>query len=178
MFPDKEQVMRWSKQELELLKNTFSHNEELLFRIRNVFFGFDDGDKELFKQVTPDLKLAIKKMFLPDLVSDVPIGQQTDLYATLSNILEYHPDVGVLKIEALDLAKEYLEKRFAVLCGEKVEGGSLVDLRSKEVTKMAAYMFLVNSYIDNRIRDLKVLANFKEKTPEEIKKQQAMDSNK
>ena len=63
-MPDKDQVFIYNDAELEVIKNTFAENDELLYAIRNVFFQFPltDGQKVLIKNgVTPEVLNVLKK---------------------------------------------------------------------------------------------------------------------
>lgn len=182
---DEGQTMRFSKGEMELIRNTFSgKGEEILYQIRDVLLQFSDKVPMVSKE-TLDI---LEKILVPDLEVDVPLGQQADLYLSLTNIKEIHPEVAILHIKAKDLVVEYLKQRFEVLNGQKlhyVEEIKLTDLKSKEnktdterFVSMMAYTFLVNAFIDGSLLHLKTMANKKEETPEELEKKAQVNSSK
>lgn len=181
------QIGRFSKGELDLIKNTFQEDDKLLFAIRKVFLQFEKNvnDRSLIKEMTPELFAVIKKSFLPELDPTAPIFQLTDPYLALSHIAQMNPAMATLHIEAKDLQIEYLEQRYEVLQGNKPVGQEVIlqDLKKKgkpeerRFVEMIAYFNLVN-YIDSRINDLTMLANPQKMTEEEIKKQQELDSLK
>lgn len=174
---DKGQLTRFSKEEMEVIKNTFK-DEENLYKLRNVLFGFS-SEPVNFTEAT---LAVIRKVFLPQLSADVPFGQQADILFSV-NLKEITlPEIAVLHIESRELVVKYLAHRLAVLEGEKDEGLTLNDLRSgadgDRYVSMLAYSFLTNSYIDSNIMQLRTLANQRELTEEEKKAKQKMDSSK
>ena len=168
---DKGQKMRYSKDELSLLRNTFKDDDVLLFKIRNVMYGFSDEAPEMH----PDLEPLIEKTFLPELTPDVPLGQQADLYFALSKIKEIPPEVAEVHLEAQDLAIRYVRGRLDILLKKpmSVDLFSLEALRKpgeKRVERMLAYLFLTNNFIDSSVSSLKILANTDTDTLEGKKK--------
>jgi hypothetical protein len=169
---DKGQIMRFSKAELALIRQSFKE-ESVLLELRNIFFGFSNQSISY----TPTQLELIEKMFIPDLSPEVPIGQQTDILYSLQNLKEIPPEVAEIHLTAQFKAEEYLKKRFSVLRGFK-DDSKVVDFRSGKIEDVLAYKFLVNSYIDNRVNDLKVLANTTEETLEEARKKALSNSSK
>lgn len=177
---DKGQVGYYSKGELELIRNTFKDNDELLYELRNVMFGFSNQTK----QYTPEVLAVIKKTLLPELTPNVPLGKQDDLYQNLKVLKDIIPEQGINLIKAQDIVIEYLNNRFSVLKGVS-SVRKLSDLKEAEskdderrYLEMVAYNFLVDNYIDQRIYNLQALANYKEETEEEKKARLAKDSTK
>src|SRR3990167_2687343 len=171
------QQNRFSKQEIDLLRNTFEKDESLLYEIRDVFFGFKET---LSIQLSGEVLRVIEKVILPDLSEDVPLGHQSDLYAlSLRSIGELLPEMALNQIKANDIGIDYLERRFDVLTGVEDTGLTLQQLRTNtddRLINMLAYKILVDSYIDTAVTKLKLLANYKEETAEEKEKRMAMSS--
>jgi len=185
-----EKTTRWSKGEMELMRNTFGgeKGDGILLEIRDVLFQFSDEVPELNK----DVLAVVRKMLLPDIDKDLPLGFQADVTNTLAGsqetagIKDLHPEVAMIHIKANDLIKKYLKQRLDVLEGGKVDYPiSLRDLKSEinktdeeRIISMLAYLFLESSYLDGGLIALKNHANFKEETEEEKEKRLAKDSSK
>jgi len=179
---DANQITRFSKGEMELIRNTFGGDgEQILYQIRNVFMQFESEPPKLHK----DVLAVLKKMILPELDIDVPLGQQADNYISLSNINQIPPDVAFLHIKAKDIVVNYLKQQFAELESGKLGTIILEDLKKPEgktdeerFTSMMAFTFLVNAYIDSCLLNLKTLANQTEKTEEQLKEEAKANSTK
>lgn len=184
------QTNRWSKGEMELMKKTFSGDkgEELLVEIRDVLMQFSDEVPELNK----DVVALIRKMILPNLDKDLPIGFQADVYNVLAGtpdragIKDLHPEVALVHIKAQDMVYDYLKQRLDALEGKVVHYPiSLLDLKNKinktddeRLISMIAYLFLEGSYIEPSLIAIRNHANVKEETEEEKEKRLEMDSSK
>lgn len=179
---DQNQTTRFSKGEMELIKNTFSGDgEQILYQIRNVFMQFGGEVPKLHK----DVLSVLKKMMLPELEADVPLGQQADNYISLSNINQIPPDVAYLHIKAKDIVVNYLRQQYEELVSGKLGTIILEDLKKPDgktdeerFTSMMAFTFLVNAYIDSCLLNLKTLANQVEKTEEQLKEEAKVNSTK
>lgn len=179
---DLTQKSRFSKDEMALIRSTFGGNgEEILYKIRNVFLQFDNTVPNLSKEAL----VIVKKMLLPELDIEIPLGQQADNYISLSGIKEIPPDVADIHIQAKDLAVAYLKERFAILKGEEVLNPiSLVGMKENSVgglnrvISMMAYTFLVNAYIDSCLINLRTLSCQVEKTDEQIALENKANTNK
>lgn len=162
---DKAQTSRFSKGEMELIRNTFK-NEEILYSLRNALYGFEFEEIKL----SDDVFKVIEKILLPTLSNDVPLGQQADLFFSL-NLKEFAlPENALMHIESRDIALSYLKDRVEVLKGGEDNGFKLVDLKTAKEDRyvnMLAYFFLTNAYIDSCLMQLRTLANSKELTDEE-----------
>jgi|TARA_Y100000310_G_scaffold335706_1_gene418422 hypothetical protein len=186
---DEGQTMRYSKRELRLMKATFADNPLVLQAIRKVFYQFklEDEEHKTVDNLSQEVLTLIRKGFIPELTSDVPLLQMADMYLSLATIKELNPAVASLHINAKDIEVEYLTQRFDILGGVKAnqfEEISLLGLREKgdkneeqRFTEMMAYLSL-SSYIDNILLVFKNLAGKKDETPEETLKRLQQDSNK
>ena len=180
---DLNQKRRFSNDELELIKSTFSgKGEEMLYSLRDLFLQLSDEVPTLSKEIIP----VLRKMLYPTLEKEVPLGQQADNYISLSNINQIPPEVAYIHILAKDKAVQYLDERFRVLEGETVEDELILQgfktagdkSESERVIDMMAYTFLVNAYIESCLIELRTLANAKEETVEEIAKREKLNSTK
>lgn len=102
------QQMRFSDADLSLIKNTFANNEELL--------------------------KVLRKVFLPELTADAPIGQNIDLWMTLK-IEDLEPEQALINIKARNTVIQHLEMslmQLSILAGQKEE---TVDETKKRLAK-------------------------------------------
>jgi len=185
---DLQQKIRWSKEELELIKVAFSgEGEKLLYQIRDVLFQFSNDIPSL----STDALKVIRKMVLPTLDKDLPLGLQADLRNAIGGnpqtpgIKDVHPEVAINLIRTNDLVIEYLSQRLDVLEGKEVAEPILLQEMtdkkkpdSERLVSMMAYLFLENAYIDGSLMALRDLANLKEETEEEKKVKATKNSSK
>lgn len=176
-MPDNLQTGRWSKSELEIIKSNFQ--SELLYEIRGSMF--QKGECSVGK----DVHAILRKMFLPGIDQELPLGLQANIRNLLKKIEEYPVEGAMPHIKANDLIIQYLEQQLSVLEGkQEAEVIRLEDL-SKPLDKseedryitMLAALFLP-TYIDGGLVALRDLAVAKEMTPEELKAKALKDSSK
>lgn len=171
---------RWQEHELQVIKDVFKDNEFVL-AVRDVFYGLTDE----FTPKTTDTVIGIlRKNLLPTFQSGVPLLMQQDLaLKSLEHINGFNAEQGVLRIEAYDLAEDYLERRFKVLQGEIDNGETLKDFKTKGATRedrfvrMLVYLQVTN-YIEKSLAELVTIANTKELTNEEILAKAKQNSSK
>lgn len=185
------QKMRFTDNELSLMKSVFADNEDLLFIIRKVLLQFELTSLEretLDKQLSDNMYELLRKTFLPTIDPDAPLFQLTDLVMSLTNDLKGRSqDEMYSQIIAKELEIRYLEQQFEVLKGNRLlEGINLKDLgrlsgvRSKgleEYENITARNYIL-SYIDSNIQQLKFLAGKKEESVEETVNRLQKDSTK
>lgn len=97
MSESKGQEMRITDADLSMLKNTFADNDELLKLLR--------------------------KIFLPEITADAPVGQNVDLWMTLK-LEELTPEQAMVKIIARNTVIQHLESclgQIKILAGQKTE---------------------------------------------------------
>lgn len=178
---DKNQPDKWTQADIDLIKSSFGPgSEEFVYQIRSVLFQFPIEKPPVLSE---ELIKIMRKLLLPELSADNPLGKQSDFYFSLSSIKDIPPDVAALHIEAFDLAKEYLEDRLIALAGGFCTNISLAGLKSSEKTgidrfiRMLAYQILANSYIESCLITLQTMAKPPE-TEEEKAKRLSIDSSK
>jgi hypothetical protein len=91
------QELRYSDAELAMLKTTFAENDELLKLVR--------------------------KIFLPELKFDAPIGQNIDLWMTIK-VEELSPEEALINLKARNSLIQHLEmclNTIKILSGQKTE---------------------------------------------------------
>lgn len=94
----------------------FKDDEDLVLAVRNLFMGFKLSDNEVYlitdRLASKSVKGVLKKMFLPELKPEIPIGQNMDLWMT-SDIVEATPETFELvyetKLTLIELIKQSLE---------------------------------------------------------------------
>lgn len=99
------QQMRISDQELALIKSTYAGNEELL--------------------------MLLRKIFLPELSPELPLGQNLDLWMTLK-IDDMEPEEAIINIKARNTVIAHIEQQLLslkLLAGTKDE--SVEDTKSR-----------------------------------------------
>jgi hypothetical protein len=184
---DINQKMRFSKEELELMKGLFSDNEELVFAIRKVMLQLDLnlGEQAVLNGLTDEGFAVIKKLFLPEFDGDSPITQLADLRIGL-DIKSLSPDGAWPMIKAKELEIDYIKQQLEQLRdrGEvKIKLSDLGDLSGNKPTREQVYInftawnFLV-SFVDGMINQLKILSGLKTESVEETLKRLAATSNK
>jgi len=82
------QQMRISDLELELIKNTFAGNDELL--------------------------MLLRKVFLPELQPNIPLGQNIDLWMTLK-LEDLTPEQALINIKARNTVIQHIEQQLLTL---------------------------------------------------------------
>lgn len=194
--PKTKQKMRFSDEELQLIKNTFADNDDLLKVLRKVFLQMDltTNDMELLRVMIlnkPDLLKVLRKNFLPELEQDVPIGQQIDLWLTIG-LKDMIPEIAVMHLKSIQIWKDYLEQQFEALDKEefflfnkKITLRELSGIKIKDDYKydtdiyidMLARNTIINS-VEQGLMQLLILAGKKDETVEELKNRLAKDSAK
>lgn len=185
------QVFMFNDQELALMKNVFSENEELIYAVRNVLLQFplSDVQKKLVKDwITEGVWKVLKKRIHPELDPDLPLTQLGDLYQTLNKDLQSKTveEMGPLfDAKALEIA--YLDQQFAVL--KDIDGvhdikfnlNDFASLKGKSYHEAyvhtTARNFLIG-YIDGMLVHIKTIAGQKQESVEELKKRLNRDSSK
>lgn len=184
----KGQLFIYNDKELELIKNTFSENEDLLYAIRNVLLQFplSDLDKQNLKLLNDDVVAVIKKRIFPQIDSEAPLTQLSDMYQTLNE------DLKTKSIEEMDLLFEakilevdYLTQQFSILRGLNVEEVIKLDELANLKGKNSSLRFIHTKarnfllpFVDSMLMLLKNIAGSKNETVEETKKRLDRNSNK
>lgn len=185
---DKDQKMRYSEAEKAIIKKTFKDQNDLrLYALRNLFWQLEltEEEKQLLDFDAEQLKI-IKKVMLPDIEKDVPLGQQVDFTndPLLFQINQMNPAIALIMADANDLRIRYLEQQFYKLINWSEDTIILKELRkpmsieqdSIRHINLLAYKS-IKDYIDGRIYEFKVIANPPEElTPEQRKEKEKKNS--
>jgi len=177
-------MSRWKEEEQGIIKDVFK-DEGFVIAVRDVMLGLQDK----FEHKTTDGVLKVlKKNLLPEFEASIPLKEQQDLcHQSVDFITGFNSEEAIKRIEAYDLADNYLKNRFGVICGIEPDKDDelLKDLKAKDKAKdnedrfvrMLAYL-IIGKYVDNSLDELVRMANEKELTPEEVEERQKKDSNK
>lgn len=188
---DKGQIERFSKAEKELIKKVFK-DSVVLYSLRNFFWQVELPEERKLLKFDEDTLRIIKKVMLPDIEREVPLGQQADETkdALLDQLAVMNPALAVIMIDANDLRVQYLTQRFNKIVSGKLdpEEGELVlkDLKKPMSVEqddirhinMLAYQSICR-YIDGKIYAFEHYSNPpKEETEKEKNERLEKDSTK
>lgn len=187
---DKGQTIRYSEAEKALIKKTFQ-SDLVLFALRNLFWQLDLTEAERKSlDFQPDQLALIRKVMLPDIEREVPLGQQADetLDPLLDQLFQMNPALACIMMDANDLRIQYLEQQYEMLTSKEFgqPNITLKDLKQNlgkgmdetRHVNMLAYKSIKN-YIDGRINEFYYFANPPvQLTPEQQKEKQLKDSSK
>ena len=180
--------MRFSDAELGLINNTFADNEKLLKTLRKVFYQVDltDEDKAIIKIVqSPEVLKILRKIFLPEIDVNAPLGQNVDLFMT----------INVQGKEPIDVSYE-LDGRVRVI--KALENGlnRLVSFDNNginNIVKFEPLLYRANAdedmisvtarntvimHVEQQLLQIRALAGIKKETLEETKRRLEKDSTK
>jgi len=179
--------MRYTNNELQIIKNTFAENDDLLKRIRKVMLQMplntlDLSILELGKK--KEVLDILRKTFLPTLDPDAPLNQVVDLWMTIQ-ITDKEPFIALPHLEARKKLIEYLEQQLRVLEDngkEKIKFSELV-IFNKETSDRDIYVNMIVrntivNHIEMQLAMLKILAGMKSETLEETQERLKKDSSK
>ncbi len=180
------QTMRYTDEELAVIKSVFSDNEELLRAIRKVFLQMPlsaveqamiigiKGDKGTLD--------VIRKAFLPTIDGDAPFNQVIDLWMTIE--IKNKDKESVLN-EAKARAKliSYIEQQLSVLEDggkEKIKLNSMIEMSSDgdEIYQNLTTRNSLIQHTEMQLNMFEILAGQKTETVEETKKRLQKDSTK
>lgn len=169
------QQARISDREKDLLQGLFKDNDYALIALRNLFLGFELDEHETallspLRKSVEGLKL-MRKVFLPELSKDNPIGQSIDLWMTLKFD---DPDRDEINIVARQLLINRLEVALANLGGIKEKPDLEVDITYEGLLSRTFYI----SHVENMVMSIKVMANEKREDDADRILKQAKDSLK
>lgn len=172
----------------EQLKSVFKDNEYLLKVIRNLFFGLEvsEQDKLMVKDTfkDQDFKETFRKKFYARRGDDANLGNISDFWVGLGDdkIIGQAPETINQIVESRKLLYTMFEKAFSLLenpDGEKVlsgdyEANTMAD--PFQITLLARNKYL-NS-VEAGLSFINIIANTKDKTPEQIKEELKKNSSK
>lgn len=175
------QALRYSDEEIKLIKSTFAENEALLKSLKKFFLqmGLTEWDEKLLSSIKGknDITKLFYKVFLPSLSDDLPLERIIDLWKVYADLDNKRIEEQKTVIEATKTTIKYVEQQLAELEGEKEQNINYNELTEGDVSDVIAYKNIA-SVIIGQLVNLKAIAGQKEETPEEQKKRLERDSNK
>lgn len=177
----KKQQMRLSDIELELLKSTFAGRDGLLLTLRNLFFGLEvtEEEKKEIKATfsSPALRKLMRKQFLPEFQSDIPIGQNIDLYM-LADVKGKTVEQIMQEYEATLAKSGRLEDALSKLENLDAEFKPLEFISSNDLQSDLAGRNQFVTHVDRQLQTIEVLAGQKDESVSETKERLLRDSTK
>lgn len=175
--------MRISDEEITILKNTFAENDVLLKSVRKAMLGLPmvtDEDKylaDLFK--SEDLRKVMRRIFLPEIEGDTPLGQNLDLWMTVQ-FADKTPEFSDVLLQARELLIELIEAGLKDLeaprANDRITFKRTQDPEADYV-HLTARNTLIN-HVDQQLLTIKALAGKKEESVEQTKTRLLKDSTK
>jgi hypothetical protein len=180
--------MRFSEGELALIKATFADNDTLLKKIRKAFFQFhltDEDAKILGVLNSAELHAILRKVFLPEIDADAPLGQNIDLFMTI-NVQGKDPIDVSYELEGRTKVIKMIEEGLTRLQTLHKVGTGVIATHTPMLIRACADQDMVNvtarntliMHIEQQLIQLKVLAGQKEETVEETKTRLMKDSTR
>ena len=190
----KKPAFRYSESEINLIKTTFSDNDELLMALKKSMLQLELTEAEevailnTFKGKT-ELMTVLRKFFTPTLEDkNIDVHQMTDMWSIIEREINFRDrkvEDAWPHLVVADLVIEYLNNQLKVLSGES-EGNRI---SFKELTKLTpdnqllSYTgVLARNLIFTRVEKV-IMAIYgmslnKNETPEELAERLALNSNK
>lgn len=180
--------MRIKEAELALIKSTFAENDTLLKTIRKVFFQVEltQTDKDILSVVSSsEIQAILRKIFLPEIDVNAPLGQNIDLYMTIdvkgkepidvSYELEGRSKViGFIEkgLKRLETLSTFGEGEFITFTPSNIRVNSDQDM----IAVTARNTFI--QHVELQLIQLRTLAGLKSESVEETKTRLAKNSTK
>lgn len=183
---DKNQKMRYNREELKTIRATLKDNEELIYALRKFFFQLELSEAEWLelKKIKPEFIQVLRKEFLGGVEFETPLLMTFDPFVFKEIITNSREDVYYLA-EGKMLVLEYFEQSLDALEFGKEEIIKLESLKPKKgqaVDERYVNIYARNviiSVVENALNDFKHLSLMpEEETGEEREKKLAKNSNK
>lgn len=178
--------MRYSDDELAVIKSTFAENEALVLAIRKALMGQDMTKEEKSHVDTvfssDEVAAVIEKTIAPRLDPDAPMFQQADLYIGMQ--LDFSsPERVAAELEVRKILADYMYDMMEVVKNPIAKRKSDVTVESltpSESTAQAGINLMARnsiiSHIDFQLNQLLILAGQRDETVEATKKRLQKDS--
>lgn len=187
----KKQTMRYSDDELSLIKNTFAEADDLLKAIRKIMWqeplsAIDLSVLQFAFKGNKQVQDVVRKTFLPTLDSNAPLHQVVDLLMTVQ-IADKSPDLAILQLRAREKVINYLDQQLRVLNSGDFTKKHKIDFNDFTVmgnkidadiyTDMIARNTII-SHIEQMLSQILVLAGRKDETVDQMKERLKRDSSR
>lgn len=174
---------RIGNDEIGIFKNTFAENDTLLKSVRKIFLQLpmEDAEKSyvsaLFKDSEP-LLAATRKLFLPEINGEAPLGQHVDLFMTFP-VEGNTPETVWLGASAREKLISFIEEGLADLVAPKTSDKYSTFKPVSDPVENFIFLTARNTYIshvEQRLIEIKVLAGKKEETVDQTLERLNKDS--
>lgn len=185
---NKKRKIRYTDNELGIIKNTFIDNEEVIVLLRKIFLQIPLTDSEIsllsMFRANSDLLKVLRKTFLPTIDVTAPLHQVIDLWMTV-DIKEKGLELCELNLVAREILIDYLEQQLSWLEDGKEPKIMFTNL-TKIGTRATFYKTVSNfimrntllGHIEQQLQQLVLLAGTKDETPEQTLERLARDSTR
>jgi hypothetical protein len=178
------QKMRFNDAELALIKSLFAEDESMITAVRKIFFEVELTKAENLKIKacqTDKAKTLIRKIFIPELNLDAPVGQMIDLLMTI-NFAEKDPAMAHLHMRARHAVISLLDAHLKELQGETPTLSFkplavLSDDSEQDFVNLTARNSYV-SHVEAMLQQINLLAGMKNESPEQTQERLQKDSSK
>lgn len=192
--PTPKQTMRFSDEEIDLMRSNFQNNDLLvkLIRKRLLQMEITEDEQVLLAKVIPensDLFRLVKKTVHPELDGDAPFFQMVDIYLN-ADVKDKPVEIAVLNILAREIMFKYLDEAFDKFYSfESTFGNKFQELTSNVQQKLMddgeqslCASFLARNtllnHIDFQLNQLLILANTKKLSTEDLAEKAKKKSTK
>ena len=175
---------RLTESDRRVIKDTFKDNWVTLEIIRNSFFGFTltDWEKGAIKGFSPELKRVLRKIFLPEITKETPIGQSKDLWFNAGNNIKGVSDSDTIMKLATAYVVALVRRSLERLDNPELEGISLgVDVKDLSTPESSYKLIARQNFIvgtEQQLVALNTLAYQKEESPSEKTARLSKDSTR
>lgn len=173
---DKGQQLRYSKGDIDLIKQFIASREDALIILRNHFLQLEltEDEQSFLSHLSPAFLKVLEKATVPVLDKDLPMNMEATMYSRLSGLDQVHYELAALQIAANDIIVEYFKQQLGALTLKAEPTIILADLPDRmgidqkevRVANMIAYNLII-PLVEGRLNVLSALTNYKEETPEE-----------
>jgi hypothetical protein len=188
MVEKKRQNLRYSDSEMQIIKDVFADNTELLYAIRKVFLQLPLTAVEqslLILIQKPEILKVIRKAYLPEIEADAPFHQVIDLWMTV-DIKGKEPKEAYTELVVREKVIAYVEQQLRVL--ENLESpqpivlNDCIQMRPKTKAEEMYIDIMTRNYVvahnEMQLAMFEVLAGQKSESVDDTKKRLAQNSTK
>lgn len=185
MKEQKARKIRYTDEEMGVIKNTFSDNHEAYTHaIRNLFYqgNLTQDDKSIISMIKNNevLRRVMRKSFLPEIDIDAPLHQIIDLWMTVE-LKDKDDRTARININSRKKLIEYIDQQLNSITGgkETIRFDSFLNMKAKTTDAMLVGIFTRNillSHVEQQLNVLFNLAGTKDETPQETLARLAKDS--
>jgi len=186
-----EKQLTTAEKEANLLKSTFKDNENLLKLLRKLFFSFELSPEEklLIKNTfeSKELREAFRKKIYSKRGDDANLGNIADEWVSITDekLLGIYAEDAYKIIQSRIKLYKMFEQGIALLenpDGERVELSFIPsEFVASNIQQISIDLMARNKYLNSveaGLSFINIIANSKDKTPEQLLEEQKKNSNK